>query len=267
MIEHMKARRSVRTFSKQVLTEDVKQQLLALAAQYENPYGIPVSFRYLDAKAHGLVCPMTVGTDLFVGGRIQDGPHACVAFGYSFEAFVLCAQALGLGTVWLGGTMNRPAYEKAMELAADERMLCAAALGYAAEKRSIRENKLRRVIRADERIPFERLFFAGSFESPLTMEQAGRLTVPLELVRRGPSASNKQPWRAVVCGSTVHFYLQRTAGYIREGIPDMQLIDMGIALCHFDLAAKELGLDPQFLEADPGLPAGDAVYIASYRIG
>ena len=33
----------------------------------------------------------------------------------NFEQLVLRAQDLGLGTVWLGGTMNRAAYEKAME--------------------------------------------------------------------------------------------------------------------------------------------------------
>lgn len=39
-----------------------------------------------------------------------------LAFGYSFESFMLYAQSLGFGTAWFGGTMNRPAVGNAMEL-------------------------------------------------------------------------------------------------------------------------------------------------------
>ena len=46
---------------------------------------------------------------------------------------------------------------------------------------------------------------------------------------------------------------------------DMQMIDMGIALCHFDLAAKELGVNAQFELADPKL-CDDMEYVASYKI-
>ena len=51
---------------------------------------------------------------------------------------VLYAQSMGIGTVWLGGTMNRSAYEEAMELDGDEIMPCASALGYPAQKMSLR---------------------------------------------------------------------------------------------------------------------------------
>ena len=42
---------------------------------------------------------------------------------------------------------------------------------------------------------------------------------------------------------------------------------MGIALCHFALAAEETGLDVQFCISDPGIAAEDNTeYIASYRL-
>ena len=68
---------------------------------------IPVEFKFLDAKEHGLICPVVTGTDLYVGGKIKSVPDACVAFGYSFETFVLYAQSLGLGTVWLGVLLSQ----------------------------------------------------------------------------------------------------------------------------------------------------------------
>ena len=92
----------------------------------------------MNAKEHGLNCPVTVGTDLFVGGKIKCTENASVAFGYSFEMFVLYAQSIGIGTTWLGGTMNRSAFEDAMELDSDEIMPCASPLGYPAKKMSIR---------------------------------------------------------------------------------------------------------------------------------
>ena len=265
MIDAIKARRSVRTYDGQVIAEEVLLQLLAETALYGNPFDIPVEFRFLNAKDHGLVCPVVTGTDLYVGGKVKIGPHACAAFGYSFEQLVLRAQEIGLGTVWLGGTMNRAAFEKAMELDADEMMPCASPLGYTAPKMSVRETLMRKGIKADERLPFEELFFDGSTASPLSAQQAGDLALPLEMVRLAPSAVNKQPWRVIVTDGTAHFYCKRSKGFSSGSTLDMQMIDMGIALCHFALAAKECGVKAEFVHDDPRL--ADAMeYVGSYRV-
>ena len=235
-------------------------------ATIENPYKIPVEFKLLSAKENGLTCPVVSGTDLYVGGKIKQVPCANEAFGYSFEMLVLYAQSLGIGTVWLGGTMNRSAFEAAMDLNADEMMPCASPLGYPAEKMSFKESVMRKAIKANERLAFEELFFYGTFDTPLIKEKAGGLAHPLEMVRLAPSAVNRQPWRAVVCDNAVHFYLKRSKGFSGSGI-DMQKIDMGIALCHFELAAKELDLNAVFSVCDPEIAAGaDMEYIASYLL-
>ena len=64
----------------------------------------------------------------------------------------------------------------------------------------------------------------------------------------------------------VHFYLKRSKGFGKEGKLDMQMIDMGIALCYFDLATKECDLDIEFVQEAPELLTDDMEYIASYRI-
>lgn len=264
--ECIKTRRSVRTYDGKPLEEGTKEKLASLMKGIQNPYGLSVEFRFLDAKENGLVCPVVSGTDLYVGGKIKNAANASVAFGYTFESFVLAAEALGLGTVWLGGTMNRPAFEQAMELEEDEIMPCASPVGYPAKKMSVREAMMRKAIKADERLPFEELFFDGTFAVPLSKEKAAKLALPLEMVRLAPSAVNKQPWRAVLADHTVHFYLKRSKGFSYDGKLDMQKIDIGIALCHFELSAKEQGLNSEFLLQDPMLPSADAEYIASYRI-
>ncbi|MBQ4649605.1 MAG: nitroreductase [Firmicutes bacterium] len=198
--ECIKARRSVRTYEKRIVDEALREQLLAFGQTIKNPYNLPVEFRFMEAGEHGLSCPVVSGTDLYVAGKIKAGGDACVAFGYTFETFVLYAWSLGLGTVWLGGTMNRPAYEAAMELGDDEMMPCASPLGYPAKKMSVKETVMRKAIKADERLPFGELFFDGDFTVPLTAENAGNLAFPLEMVRLAPSALNKQPWRVVKAG-------------------------------------------------------------------
>ena len=265
--ELIKQRRSVRTYDGRPLDESTKEQLLSYANRIQNPFNIPVGFKFLDAKKDGLTCPVVTGTDLYVGGKIESMPNSSVAFGYAFEEFILYAQSLGLGTVWLGGTMNRAAFEQAMELSEGEMMPCATPVGYVAKKMSMRETMMRKAIKADERMSFEELFFDSSFDVPLTREKAGKFTELLEMVRLAPSAVNKQPWRIVIAENTAHFYLKRSSGFGHEGKLDMQMIDMGIALCHFALTAKVKGLDIQFKLDDPKFSSDAGMtYIASYQI-
>lgn len=82
----------------------------------------------------------------------------------------------------------------------------------------------------------EEIAYWNSFEQPLTPDAAGKLFLPLEMICLAPSAVNKQPWRMVVMDDVVRFYLQRSKNF-DSGKIDMQKIDMGIALCHFELMA------------------------------
>ena len=263
--ELVRCRRSVRTFDGKKVNEDDMEKLILYMEKIENPYGIPISFKFLDAKKQALPCPVVSGTDLYVGAKAPCMPHMEEAFGYSFEMFVLYAWSIGIGTVWIGGTMERSAFERAMALEQNERMPCVSPLGYPAGKMSIRERMMRKAIRADSRNPFEKIFFDSTFDVSLTKEAAGKLAEPLEAIRWAPSAVNKQPWRVVLDKNGVHFYLKRAKGFTSEAVGDMQKIDLGIALCHFALAAKENAINICFSMSDPGIKTDvDTEYIASY---
>ncbi|MGB4438289.1 MAG: nitroreductase family protein [Sedimentibacter sp.] len=60
-------------------------------------------------------------------------------------------------------------------------------------------------------------------------EKLGTYGVPIEMVRLGPSASNKQPWRIIKDKNSYHFYLCRTKGYGSVNF-DVQKNDLGIAM-------------------------------------
>ena len=265
--ELVRSRRSVRTFDGSKINAEDFKRLSEFMEKLDNPYGIPMELRLLDAKEHKLSSPVISGTDLYVGVKAKRTAHVEEAVGYSLELLVLYAQSLGIGTVWIGGTMDRPAFERAMELGENEMMPCVSPLGYPAKKMSVKEVLMRKGVKADSRLPFETLFFDGTFDVPLTEEKAGNLAGVLETVRWAPSAVNKQPWRVVVDKDTVHFYLKRNKGFISDAVGDMQKIDLGIALCHFALTAQERGIDTAFQIDDPGIKTdADMEYIASYRI-
>lgn len=69
----------------------------------------------------------------------------------------------------------------------------------------------------------------------------------------------------IVKDNNVHFYLKRNKGFEKGSKLDMQMIDIGIALCHFILVAKESNLNISFIQTDPNLSA-DMEYIASCKV-
>ena len=209
---------------------------------------------------------MTYNKEL-IAGKLRRSPHAEEAFGFAFERVVLYAASRGIGTTWIAGTMDRPAFERAMALEAGEVMPCVSPLGYPAAKMALKESMMRKGVKADSRLPFPELFFAGGFDRPLTPEAAAPLGEVLELVRWAPSAVNRQPWRLVLDGDQVHFYEKKSKGFVDKSGWDMQKIDMGIALCHFACGAEELGRRLEFRLEDPGLPVPeDTVYVATLRL-
>lgn len=267
IFDDIRNRRSVRSYNGKAIEASVLEKLVDFGKCLDNPFGIDVQIKFLDGEENGLVCPVISGTSLFAGGKVKVSPMANVAFGYSFEKFVLYAQSLGVGTVWLGGTMNRAAFEKAMELDSDEIMPCASPLGYAADKMTIKEIMMRKAVKADWRMDFENLFFEGDFGKPFSKSSGDKLAEILEMVRFAPSAVNKQPWRLVLRDNSVHFYLKRSRNFSHSERLDMQMIDMGIALCHFELAANAAGINTEFFIKAPDICFDcETEYIASYLL-
>ena len=245
MTEMIRGRRSVRTFDGTPLREEDAGRILEFAGKVENPYELPIQWKLLDRKSDKLSVPVIEGTDTYIAGKMRREAHAEEAFGYSFEKVVLFAGSLGVGTTWIAGTMDRKAFERAMHLSENEVMPCVSPLGYTAKKMSLRETMMRKGVKADSRLNDEKLFFDGAFDKPLAAENAGNLQLALEMVRLAP---------------------KRGRGMASDTW-DIQKIDMGIALCHFELGAIESGLHPVMDVADPGIPGQDGlIYIASFRI-
>ncbi len=209
----------------------------------------------------------------FVVGALKAGQQDLEAYGYRLQQIVLAATDLGLGSCWLGGTFNKSAFARKIDLQDGERIPAILAIGVIDDAVQARQGLIRQQVRGDRRIPWEQLFFDGSWGVPLSRESAGSYATALEMVRVGPSASNKQPWRIVQGEGAYHLFLQRTKGYRNlvtrlVQIDDMQRLDMGIAMCHFELSARELGLHGHWGTVDHGLalPDDQIEYIASWLL-
>lgn len=86
------------------------------------------------------------------------------------------------------------------------------------------------------------------------------------MLRLAPSASNKQPWRVLVDNEKFHFYLARNKGYGEALGYDVQKIDIGIAMCHFELTMQELGFKGKWKEDNPKKDKEFCEYIITFII-
>ncbi len=273
-------RYSCRTYDGQPIEPETRKKLEAfLASQTAGRFGTPLRLELLAVSAEERDALRGLGTygiirrpTGFLVGALGLGAHNMEEFGYALEHAVLLATDLGLGTCWLGGTFTRSSFAARIGLRADESMPAISAVGNIADKRSFVDQLMRKGARSSTRLPWEQLFFDGRFGAPLAREQAGAYATPLEMLRLAPSASNKQPWRVVREGARWHFYLQRTPGYgqIRVGhlrVGDLQRVDLGIAMCHWELTARELSLGGDWAFEEPAIQKPDewAVYVATWK--
>ena len=267
-LELAKTRRSVRTFDGNMPDEQMINELKEFAQTIDNPYGIKIRFEFLDAEENKLSSPVLSGEKLYVSAITTKEAHAEEAYGYSFEKLILKAHELGLGTVWIGGTMPRDKFESASGLADGEIMPCISPLGAVAKKMSVKEALMRKGVKADSRMKFEDLFYVGDFDTPMTENYAKEhgLFDAFEAVRIAPSAVNKQPWRVVIAGNTAHFYEKHDKGFSTPDY-DVQKIDIGIALYHFESQLKSEGKEPLLSvnKSEIEIP-GNMDYMASYTL-
>ena len=253
--ELIKIRTSTRSFDEQIIDPIKLQRLKDYIEHINNQTKIKARFTLTTNEksskggkklgTYGIIS----GANSFIVGILDKDEKDSLEFGYLFEKIVLFATDLGLGTCWMGGTFKKVDFENNIELAEDEFIPIVSPVGNKKEKPKMFDKVMRAGAGSDKRKPWNEVFFEGNTKLPLNETTAGLYSTPLDMIRIGPSASNKQPWRVVKDGNKFHFLLCRNIGY---GIPsyDMQRNDIGIAKCHFELTANELGLKGSWIEVE-----------------
>ncbi len=272
-------RRSSRTYRREPIEEWKKASLEAyIYGNGECPFGTASRFRLEAAKADDSSVLKGLGTygmiknaQAFIIGAVKNTEYHLEDYGFLMEKAILHATGLGLGSCWLGGTFRRSRFAERISAREDEATPAVVSLGYPARLKSPIESTVRFAAGSDNRKPWSELFFNGDLSLPLEKPMAGPYSEVLDMVRLAPSASNHQPWRIIKDenAGAFHFYIQRSRSYTINlkllRFADLQRVDMGIAMCHFELAARELKLNGNWKKRDPGIEADAAKYVISWE--
>lgn len=278
VIDIIKERTSWRTYSSQPLGNETKEKFLKILQLQEikspfNELAGKYRFEFLhmpeidpeEQKKLGTY-GFIKGAQSFIVGLCDSSDYDKENFGYLMEVIILVATDMGLGTCWLGGFFKKGEFSKKVNRGSNEDIPAITPIGYPANKRRLKERVLRGFVRAKARQSWEKLFFEGDFSTPLQQNGIGDYATLVEMVRLGPSAGNKQPWRIVKeKGKNIfHFYVVDVPG--KEGLySKMRKIDSGIAVCHFDLTAKEMGIKGTWEVLEPKIESVGVRYVISWK--
>ncbi len=273
IIQTIKNRKSWRTFDERQIPGEKKVQInFFLSGPHETPFGTKTRFILIDIKDQDAETVKHLGTygtiegaSLFIAGASEITESRYVDFGYAMEKIILMVEKLGLNTCWMGVTFDKAGFSEKMGLKEGEELIACTPVGYAKQKRRLKDLAMRKFVSSDSRLGPDKLFFDCGFDRPLDMETAGEYLPALECVRFAPSASNRQPWRIIRHNDkkTFSLFLEYTKGYqYKYG----QQIDMGIAMLHFELACREMNISGRWTkESITPFDAADREYIATWK--
>lgn len=264
IVKVIEMRHSCRSYIDSPLTESDRKNLSEIVSErVASPYGGCARFVLFAAEPSDGNALKKLGTygfirnpAAFIAGVIKEPEMNLEDFGYSMERIILHASAMGLGSCWLGGSFSRSGFAQRAGIAEGEIIPAVASIGYAAERKTVTDRILRAAAGSDKRKNRNELFF-GSGSDELNISADSGYGRALEMVRLAPSASNKQPWRVVKeeGADIFHFFIERSPGYSMQvkfiGGTDLQRVDMGIAMCHFEYTALESGLKGVWVKRNP----------------
>jgi hypothetical protein len=279
LIEMMKKRYSCRSYTGEPLSISDRKRLAEIINQSDTgPFGNRSAFILIASEPGDSESLKGLGTYGFINkpagfiiGSVNESPMYLEDFGYCMEKIILLTTEMGLGTCWLGGTFKKSRFAEKAGIAENMEIPAVTATGYIAEKMTLTEKLIRAGAGSDRRKNVHELFFSHELKELDGAFYNSPYGTVLEMVRVAPSGSNRQAWRIVRgrSGKDFHLFMERTKKYnsIRFVKSDTHRVDMGIAMCHFELAAKELGLKGSWIKMKPQDVKTLAVweYIASWN--
>lgn len=265
----IKTRTSIRTYDDRPIDELNKEKIINYLENVVGPFNAKVRFSIIDIEDPNIseklgTYGVIKGAKNFIMASTKKEQRSMEQLGYVLEKGILYATSLGLGTCWLAGTFKRQEFVKAIKLSQDEHLPVISPIGYPKEKRGIVDSFVRFAAGSKNRKDFKEIFFDGSWDNGLDKVEDEKYSLALEMLRLAPSASNKQPWRVLVEDNLFHFYLERNKGYGKALGYDIQKIDIGIAMCHFELSMEELGFNGRWIEQEQE-SSGSREYIITYK--
>jgi nitroreductase len=270
IIEIIKKRKSCRTFSHVSLTPADKKNLESFIIKdrkgFENEV---VNFRIVEKnnadKPMKLDYGIIKGHNTYILGTTTSTTESRVNYGYLMEKILLKASEMNLSTCWIGAFDRNYFNEVAIVDGFDIPSLII--VGYSDDKPTYQDKLLRFSVKASKRQGWDKMFFYYKLKTPLTTESVKKYSDSLEMLRLAPSSGNTQPWRVFFDETMNEFHFYKKVISKRYELTGVHDIDMGIALCHFELTSLQNGLSGRWLKhaGENVDPVDDLQYIKTWK--
>jgi len=234
LVEAIDIRRSVRKFEDKCINEEDKEEIQRIITSLE-PIESEVDIHFELIEQGDLVQEhfgglldryFKVKAPAYIAISAKESEHYLENVGYMGEALVLELTRLKIGTCWVGsiGEDNIPETFKTPN---GHKYIITIAIGYT-------EDDFRWEIEPDRknRKTYED-FVTGDYEPDM---------IPIfKSIEKSPSSLNSQPWEITAEGLLVHFYLQNNNIFTKNYLKELNYIDLGIAMKHFETEMNEIG--------------------------
>lgn len=275
VMEAIEQRVSTRSFDGKPLDEATMMALEEArneAVKISPPFGHQVRLAVYAGESDGSpvrlgMYGLVSGVSAFLVAAVARGPGGMEDLGYVVEKFVLDATRLNIASCWIGGVFDRSKSGAILGATSTEIVPAVIALGKPAARRSLTDRIVTGSARSRNRLALDSIAFSetGSLAS-LNPE----VLKVLEAARWAPSASNKQPWRFIGSRSGNSWLLCLAEDRLYNnslGDAHIQNIDMGIAMRHFEEAAKALSLPGSWRPAASGPAVSDSSLVEARAKG
>ncbi len=223
LFEAINERHSVRTFTGQMPAREIMDKI-------ELPAGKNYRITCVESGISGGIGSYGIIKDAPAWlALISDGSdYAKLRCAMEAERIVLYLTSQGVGTCWVGGTFNSSDAGQKAGIHDQEKIDAVIPFGYAATHKRFIERVTSALAHSSKRKEFDKLFDIDK-EAPAVYRDI------LEAVRMAPSAVNAQPWRIKVD-------MDGNAFFSSASDNAYTMLDMGIALEHFKIAAEKYGI-------------------------
>jgi nitroreductase len=181
--------------------------------------------------------------------------HPLVDLGYRVEQIAVRIAALGLGSCFVGSLGREPYVRERFELPEHARIAAFLIFGRPSVTLGGRtvNAAMRRASGATDKLPAERIFFDGDFDSPVPPPEP--LATLIEAARSAPSAADAQPWRFLWSEGRLHLFVKRRNLRYGGGIrSEYRLHDAGACMANVSLALEALDRSGEWILHDPSAP-------------
>lgn len=233
-------RKSIKKYSTKRLSIDMFEEVKRLCKNMDslnkeikiNAYPILKgdSLKFIIKKRHRLVAPHYILlTVQFPESEDEITTRYLDSIGFAGEELVLNLTCMGLATSWINDSFNKSSVYDFVHLKENEKPVALIALGFPqgkdlfrVEDDSLDRKSLKRIAKnVDE-----------------------KWNDIIECVRYAPSYKNTQPWRFYQVNDRLDIYMKK------ESDENINQINMGIALKHFEIGCKHYNIDFEYIKLE-----------------